>query len=579
MSAMHAASIHALAVALLATAAPARARPQAPAADAPTRLGPQLVVAGTPVTDEMLQLWIVYGPAREKLEHRKVRWLIDRELEARGRAIADERVREAAQARPFESKAAEDAAREEILRAVRKGFETTTLDVEDVIAGEYEHALADFAQRFPNLDAQTEMRRSMRSGDWFRDQLRWTKIFDRVFLPDDAATRPEATKRALRARYKGEYETMAKPWRGADGKIDPQYKLMVRQAVRDELFLEQHFVTSLEGPDFSVALRADVDGDGTSELTIRTADMWREVESTVAAEELEDARRYWSLVLATRASMAREKILLSKEARDQAWFGLKEQLHEFVPTLDALALVQERFPSTETYREFHGLVRSMRTHIEPELAPGKDGALSDALRADLPRADPRLSGVRVDAEVLLLSGYDFPKAAWKPEGTAGALERARALADSLRASAASRDDAWKRALDEKSEWWDPPVVAEPGDIATDFFRKNKGRFGPREWTELVELLDLTRYELWVRGTELADALLFQLPVGEIGGPYPCRWGACLVRVKSRTAPARPVDPKQAAQRSVLELEYLDERLRRYSRAALAMAREDAKPKK
>lgn len=581
----------------LSALSPARAQEKSPPSD--SRFGPRLVVAGTPVSDEMIQLWIVYGPAREKLEERKVRFLIERELETRARAIADERVSEAAKAQPFASKEAENTARAEILRAVKQGFETTTLDVAAAITAEYESTLADFTKRFPNLDAQVEMRRSMRSGDWFREQLRWTKIFDRVFLPESEENRPEATRRALKQRFGSDYERFAKAWRGPDGKVDPQYKIMVRQAVRDELSNEQHFSSSLEGPDFSIALRADVDGDGKPELAIPTAEMWREVEATVANAEIEDARRYWTVVLATRAALERDKMYLSKQARDQAWEALKGDLHEFMPTLDALAVQQERFPSTESYREFQGQIKSFRTRIEPEVAPAKDGGLSDAVRSDLARAEPRLSGVRVDAEVLLVSAYDFAQAQWKPDGPAGAFARARALADELRANAArwkahgnqataasanepateDPDELWKRSLDEKSEWWDPPVTSTPGDVATDFTRKNKGRFGAREWSEFAELLDLTRYEQWVHGAELADGLLSRLPVGEVGGPYACRFGACLVRVKSRSAPSRPVDVKQPTQRAVLELEYVDERFRRYAQAAVEQAQRDAAPKK
>lgn len=575
------------------------ARAQEPSPPSESRFGPRLVVAGTPVSDEMIQLWIIYGPAREKLEERKVRFLIERELDLRARTIADERVREAAKVQPYASKEAEDAARDGIVRAVKQGFESTTLDVAGAIDEEYKHTLADFTKRFPSLDAQVEMRRSMRSGDWFREQLHWTKVFDRVFLPDDETNRPEATLRALKRHYASDYERFATAWRGADGKVDPQYKIMVRQAVRDELNTEQHFSSSLEGPDFSIALRADVDGDGKPELAIPTAEIWREVEATVANAEIEDARRYWTIVLATRAALERDRIYLSKQARDQAWEALKGELHEFMPTLDALAMQQERFPSTESYREFQGQIKSFRTHIEPEVAPAKDGGLSEAVRADLARAEPRLSGVRVDAEVLLVSAYDFAQAQWKPEGPAGALARARTLADALRANAArwkahgnraapasanepateAPDECWKRALDEKSEWWDPPIVTAPGDVSSEFFRKNKGRFGAREWSELAELLELTRYDQWVRGAELADALLSRLPIGEVGGPYSCRYGACLVRVKSRSEPSRPVDIKQPTQRAILELEYVDERFRRYAQAAVEQAERDATAKK
>lgn len=553
----------------------------------PSIFGTPTTVAGRQITDEMIQLWILYGPARDALEHAKLRWIIEREVAERTQRIATERLEERRAEQPFASREAEDAARRAFVDSIRRGLETTTLDVADAVERESANVLADFAKRFPDLDAATELRRAKRSVELFREELRLARIFDRLFLPSDAAARPEAVVRALKASLKDQYERYAKPWRAGDGTLDPQYQQITRQAARDGLAQEMRFSTSLEGPSFSIALRADLDGDGKADRELTTAELWSAVAPTVASAEIEEARAYWTLVLATRSELEREGRLLSKAERDAAWETLRGQLSEFVPSLDVLAMVQERFPSTESYREFQGLLKSFRARVEPQLiAP--DGGPSELLLADLPRTQPRLSGARVDAEVLLVSGYDFARAQWKPDGRAGAMRRASDLATALRANAerwkqngghaqaasggapasVAPDELWQRTLDEQSEWWDPPLPKDRATGTPDFERKNKGRFGPREWQELAELLETTRYEQWMRGAEIVDALLTKLPIGEVGGPYPMRWGACLVRVKSRGAGTREVDPKQSATHSVLALEFLDERFREYGRDAV-----------
>lgn len=579
---MQRARLAAVAVSLLAPWVSARGVQAAPER-AESRFGPRSIVAGQAVTDEMIELWIALGPARDALEQHKLRWIIDRELAERTQRLTRERLEERRTQQPFASREAEEAARASIAEAIRRGLETTTLDVAEAVEREFAAALADFAKRFPELDALTELRRSKRSPELFREELRLARIFERLFLPSDANARPDASVRALRATLKDQYDRYAKPWRTADGSLDPQYQRITRQAARDGLAAEMRFSTSLEGPDFSIALRADPDGDGRADRELTTAELWRDVEPTVSRAEIEDARAYWQLVLATRAALEREGRWLTKSERDAAWEALRGQLSEFVPTLDALAMLQERFPSTESYREFQGLVKSFRARLEPQLVAA-DGGPSELLLADLPRTLPRLAGVRIDAEVLLVSGYDFARAQWKPDGRAGAIERANALASDLRANAkrweqrgeraqpeastVAPDELWKRALDEKSEWWDPPLPKDRASGAPDFLRKNKGRFGPRAWSELAELLEITRYEQWLRGEELVEALCSRLPLGEIGGPYPTRWGACLVRVKSRRDGERAIDPKHPAQHAVLALEFIDQRFREYGREAV-----------
>jgi len=355
----------------------------------------------------------------------------------------------------------------------------------------------------------------------------------------------------------------------------------VRQLVRDRLYERARFTTTLAGPTFDIALRADTDGDGKADFALTTADAWRTVADTVSVPELEDARAFWENVLATRAELEREGAYLSADAREVAFIELTNTLNDFVPTLETLALEQERFPSLEAFREFHGLEVSFGQRFDA-LRKATETTTPPQIEQHYARSIARLGGVSADADVLLVSAYDFPRARWNPDGRAGARVRVQALVERWRANekalaagsadAREREGFWSALLDEQSGWWDPPLPDQ--ETATEFraVERKHGRFGALDAGRWLEMLELTRLEQWLRGSTALDAILRDAPIGELSGPFEHVYGQLLVRVRSRTAPTQPLDLADPQHRGVLASDLLDEEFRAYTRRAVERAR-------
>lgn len=557
----------------------------APVSRGAVKLAP-FEVDGQRVSAEMQALWLVYGPCRQRLEEEKLARVIARELARRAGERARVRLVEREARAPFRDERERAKELEVLENDERVRLFAQAHDVEGEVELAYQDALADFARRAPALDPETEMRRSFRSAAWFRSQLRWARVFDRVFLPANEEERPDATVAALRARFGDEYETWKKPWRLADGSIDPQYQEVTRQAVRDHLYADEQFTTSLAGPDFSIAIAAGTDR-GAPGWVLRTDAIWEDVAATVDPAEVELARQYWRTVIATRNALARERLLLAAKEADDAIAALRAQLQEFVPSFDAFAVQQQRFPSPETFREFYALVCGFQRKHTTLLAASTPEKPAQVLLDQLPRANARHGDLLVDAEVLLLSAWDFAHARWEVGGLDASRHRADVLLERIRANekawSAHEQDAqdparfWSALVDERSEWWDPPPT--PG-VPTDptVRTKHKGRFGPLDHQGLLEHLELSRYDLWTQGSALVDAVLFDLAPGAVGGPYPHRYGWCLVRLVSRSAPAHPLDLAVKGQRDAVEVDLLDESFRRFSRAAVEAAASAARPR-
>ncbi|MBI5363077.1 MAG: hypothetical protein HZA53_07840 [Planctomycetes bacterium] len=551
--------------------------------------GPKLEAfefAGRQVSREMQALWILYGPCRQSLEEAKLQRVIEKELARRAEDRANARAAERAASQP--SLDAHERARlaagfrvEELARLRAEWFA-----VEPAVDREVARTKADFKERAPELDASIEMRRSFRTEAAFRSQLRWAIVFDRAFLAADEAQRPATTLDALRARFGGEYERWKTPWKLADGSIDPQYQGVVRQIVRDHLYADEHFVTSFASPGGVDALVAD-DPQGPGTWSVPTVDLWRSIASSVDPAEVDSAREFWRTAVATRAALAKEGLALTPKELDDALGALRGQLQEFVPSLEAYAVQQQRFPSPESFFEFYSLICTYQKKHSAILAGSTLEKPAQALLDHVPRVNARHGGATFDAEVLLVSAWDFANARWKLGGRANARLRAEELLASLReneralaaheASAKEPAEQWRVLVDTQSDWWDPP--ATPGVPMDPTVRtKNKGRFGALDHSNLLEHLELSRYDLWVRGSALMDAILFDLAPGTIGGPYPHAYGWCLVRLVNRTPPTHPLDPRVEGQRGAIEVDFLDESFRRYSCTAVEAAERTTKPR-
>lgn len=144
--------------------------PAARAQTAPAQasiFGEPVVVHGRRISDDEIKRYLCMGIGGRDLDMIKFSIMVDQELERRRR---------------------DGASAEELAR-----FEVNDTDLERRLAREKE----DFRLRYPTLDFALEVGRAEQSLELFRERLRATMRFDRVFRPENPAEWPEITKAVI----------------------------------------------------------------------------------------------------------------------------------------------------------------------------------------------------------------------------------------------------------------------------------------------------------------------------------------------------------------------------------------------
>ncbi len=590
------------------------------AAEETSIFGEPLYVNGKRITDAEIERYLIYGPCRLQLELFRVGLIIEDELDRRARdeaniavepmvgppaaAGAEKIVAEKEKSAPFESPEAraraleQETARQRAQRlqdpAVRaewdkkRNAERQLLDeqlvpTEEEFEAEFQRSLDEFKKSYPILNLEAEVSRAFRSVPWYRDNLRQTLFFDRVFYPDNPDEWPVTTIESVRAdsgdtlltdahdSYKMRKEHAEKTGEPLP-KEDAIYTTMMRQIVRDAMFATIDWKTSFDGLPSDLVLTADRDFDGKPELVVRTADLWEKVKDTVSPTEVDEAKRWFITSRATHDRLQKENALLDDAERATKLDELKQQFVGTFFNIDIMAMQTYFFPSTETYLEYHMLLEGYRKKVAPELVQQESGDIAPVLRAHLDAANRIMGLGQVDVEIMLISAFDIPNFHWKKDGWVEAKKKAEAIKAQLDANTAEynaerakRAQAqaegkeyvaekevvepyrfWSDMLNEHSEYWDPPSPEGPGKRGSDVSMKNRGRFSLRYRNDLQGFVGETPYSHWVTGASITDYVFADQAENTVAGPFRGPQGYYLTRVQRRTPPTRPLnlgDPK------------------------------------
>jgi hypothetical protein len=607
--------------------------------------GEPLYVNGRRVPDQEIQRYLIYGPCRLQLELYRVGLIIEDELDRRARdeadalvepkvgpaavAAAEKVIAEQEAGKPFESPEArasalqaetarqraqrmqDEAVREEWTKAraaQRTLLEEQLVPTDEEFEAEFQRTLNEFKQSYPVLDIDAEVSRAFRSVPWYRDNLRQTLYFDRVFYPENPDEWPVTTIEAVRAdsgetlltdahdsyRMRKEHsEKTGEPLPKEDG----IYTQMMRQIVRDAMFATIDWKTSFDGLPSDLVLTADRNFDGIADLTVRTADLWEKVKDTVSQSEIDDAKRWFVTSMATHDRLEKDGALLDAAARAKALADLKAQFAGTFFTVDIMATQTYYFPSTETFLEYHMMLEGYRKKVAPQLVQQENGDIAPPLRAHLEKANRIMGLGQVDTEILLVSAFDIPHFKWKPDGWNWARQRAGEIKAQIdenlaayNAERAKRAQAqsegkeytpekevpepyrfWTDMINEHSEYWDPPSPEGPGKRGSDIAMKNRGRFGLRYRNDLQGFVGETPYSHWVTGTSITDYVFAEQAENTVAGPIRGPQGYYITRVQRRTPPSRPLnlgDPKHV---DLLKDDYVRSTFNTYAQEARAAA--------
>ena len=583
-------------------------------------LGGPLVVGGVEIPQNEIKRFLIYGPGRSSLEYHRVNAILDDQIARRVAGYEDE----LAVWQAINDSGADAGA--EPRQWKPEDFAVT----DEEFQAHYDDKIEDFKKKYPEMSTETEICRAYRALPWYIRELRQEMIFDLVFVPANQDDWPDLTFEALREEageiliddfrqsYERRTENLANrtaEWKAKVDAGDPNagpaptiypedtmYRSILRQIVRDTVFKVIDTQSGLQGLPDDLICTMDFDYDGEPEYVWTTDELWEQVKDTVTEEEIREVRHFLGLMEATRQRLVNEKKMLSDEALEVQMKAIRDSFQSSMFNLHSVAVGSHMFPSVEAYAMYVPLLESYEASVQPDVATPEEGGLPPVLRAHLNQANHVMGLGKVDAEVLLLSAFDFENNRWKENGFADAKQRAEQLKVAIeqnqaeyaayrkaRMTAAAQGenftpevevlephDFWSKLIDDYCEFWDPPPPSQGRQSAIHY--RQKGRFGERTRNDLRSLLSESPYSEFMNGGLLVDHLFFDQPIGSVAGPFKMKWGWALTKVLRRTPPTRPLNVNDERHLELLRDDWYRVSFADYAAQALAEAETIGMPK-
>jgi hypothetical protein len=520
-------------------------------------LGLPLVVYGTPIPDREIKRFLAWSVGHKEADARKFSIVVQQELARR-------------------KEAGEDIAK----------FEVTTEQLDKAL----EKQKVDFLLKYPTLDFPTEVGRAFLSLDLYRQQLRQTMIFDRLFLPDDPEEWPATTTEAIinatggtdfvqdaKDSYKTRKQMQVDQNLPELPPDDPIFTDSLRAWLLEAL---NSFAVTESNPErLPEGVLMTVDG-----APVKIDEIFQPIAAHVTRDLVDDARRFLAQMAVVerhlsdkaykvkvdgepkgdgtpaQAKETEEPVLISRGEFEKTWVP-GSSFQDALAQYEMLAVTVQGFPSTDAYVTYTRLERSYRRLIADEL---KDDAV---LRSYLERANHIAGAARCESEIILCSAYDYPHVRWFPNGWADAEKKANSLKKQLDEGA-----DWNQILDLHSDFWDPPMP-EIGQKPQFGFRF-KGRFGKQTRNQLLGDVDESDFTLLLDGTSVGDRVFFDQKLGTIAGPFKGRKGYYITRAISRTPPSSALNMANEKHRGFLIDIYVKDAFGTYSRELLNKAIQD-----
>ncbi len=609
--------------------------------DGTSIFGEPLYVGGKRITDMEIKRFLCYGKGRNALEARKLGTLMQQEWELREyeaqNALLDERYG----GRELEDLGeAEQAELNELVAQQLARYQFNVEEFDDRLAREEK----DFYERYPTLNLDTEIARAYQSTQWYKDQVRQTLQFDDLFFKGHPDQWPAITIEATHAgspnfdliedyaknhvlrlemwhekRAASESNLLATefPGQAADA-LSPEDAARLKKMVDDEhgrfepredemmMGLLRDFVmgalndlvevkTSIDGLPANVLM--SIEGGGF-EAELLTEDVYQEMKHAFSAADISEAKKYLALLEAARQSLSAQDALMSNEAFRAEFAEQTNQLQDTMFQMDFLALQGHLFPSVESYYNHLLLMSSYRGTIVDQLKPMENGDLSEPLAQHMTVANGIMGLAKCQAEVLLVSAFDYPQNKWKENGWEKAQARALELRsqvddylDKLAVQAEERmravsagedyepaetlkpfDQWWSELLDLNSDFWDPPLPVT-GKMPPAIGMKNRGRFQGSTMTrnDMKRAIGESSYSHFMEDFEIVDQIFFGMEPGTVAGPFPGPMGYYICYLKNKQRPTNPLNIRDERHLSMIQEDFTRMSFTDFCHAALEAA--------
>lgn len=612
-----------------------------PADDGNSIFGEPLYVNGTRITDMEIKRFLCYGKGRNALEARRLATLMQQEWELREYEYSEQMLSDDYDGRTSDELS--EGEQQELTAAIAAEMAQFQYSIE-----EYDDRLkreeTSFYGRYPTLDLDTEITRAYQSSAWYKEQVRQTLQFDDLFFKGPAEGWPPITIEAIHAgsptfdlvedyakndilrrdywhKQRGETEAglLTEEFEGADldslgteerarlkgmvdeehGHFEPREDEMMMGLLRDFVMAALNdlvdITTSTDGLPANILMT--VEGGGFR-AELLTEDVYQEMSHAFSNHDIQEAKSCLALMAAAMDALIAKDALISSGDFKTKFSQMTDDLKDTMFQIEFLALQGHLFPSVETYYEHMRLMESYRSVIEAELAPNADGSLSAALQEHMPIANGIMGLAKAQAEVMLLSAFDYPNNKWSDNGWDSALNRALDMRsqvdtylDNLAAQAEARlaaaasgenyapdevlkpfDQWWGELLDLNSDYWDPPLPVT-GKMPPAIGLKNRGRFQSALMTrnDMKRAIGESSYTEFLEDHFIVDEIFFSMEPGTVAGPFLGPMGYYICYLRTKRSPTNPLNASDPRHLGMIQEDFLRKRFTQFSHACLEAA--------
>lgn len=441
----------------------------------------------------------------------------------------------------------------EIRRRVEAGASREALSVSQAeLDGMLADIQAQVTQDFPEGDyGMEEILGGIGGGDP-RERVRTTRLFNKLFLPDDPADFPPVTHEAIQgqAAAEGILEHYQLWW--DNNKDNPARKKGVAERTFDDTILSQVLLRLHETADLvrqpAPGILFRVNG-----VDIATEDIWQRLQP-VSQQEVRRAKQWIVNSTLLEENLKKAGAWLSEADAAAAYEAYSAPYKDGLFSRENIALMIKRFPSVDRYKEYRRIFDSFHAMKKAEITQ----AVLDQHAQE--RTNKIVGQVAVDADVILCSAFDFRLNRWKDDGWEGAEKRMRDVIRLL----VEEQRPWEEIVERYSEFVEPPIPVSERD--TSRLTPRKGRFRNVQRNNLLGLLGETEYDLFLNGGEsITDFLFFGQEVGTLGDPMRGPNGWYLPRLIRRTKAPQRVPMKPDDYQELLLEDYLTTELNEHAR--------------
>ncbi len=382
-----------------------------------------------------------------------------------------------------------------------------------------------------------------------QDQLRLTKLFYKLFLPDDPGQWPPITLETFQNTPGGKeiLEYYQGSWEQRQATDDPPPRNAAERSF-DSAMLQQiidylHRLARVEvRPAPGVLCKINGVDIGVDEI-------WKKIEPRFGQANADLAKRWLAVMTLLRESLQEAGAWLGDEEAEAAYHAESDPFKDSIFSIERLAVIIKRYPSVEAYKEHQRAFESFKRMIASEMTP-------EALeRQKKERTSKIASQVTCDVDVILCSAFDLKTNRWKENGWADAKRRMQEVVRLL----SEEGRPWDEVLEANSDFVIPPP--ESGQQNPN--QPQKGRFRNIQRNPLLTELGESEYWHFLNGSSVTDFVFFQQEVGTLGDPMLGPYGWYLPRLVRRSKPPMRSSVKPEVMASLVQEDYLICRLNSY----------------